>query len=37
MGAVIRRKQLIVVPNKYWESSIKNIEWIVKESDAEKH
>jgi|2_EtaG_2_1085320.scaffolds.fasta_scaffold04684_2 hypothetical protein len=36
MGQVIRRKQLIIVPDKYWTSSLPNVEWIIKESDAKK-
>ncbi len=36
MGQVIRRKQLIIVPDKYWISSFPDVEWIIKESDAKE-
>ena len=35
MGSVIRREQVILIPNKYWESSHNNIKWLYKESNAE--
>ena len=34
MGKATRRKYIIVVPDKYWTSSMPNVDWIIKESDA---
>ena len=34
MGQATRRKCVIVIPDDYWTSSLDNIEWICKESDA---
>ena len=35
MGEPIRRKCVIIIPDDYWTSSLNEIEWICKESDAE--
>ena len=34
MGEAIRRKCVIVIPDDYWTSSLNEIKWICKESDA---
>ena len=34
MGAIVRRKQVIIVPDNYWTSTLSNIKWITKESNA---
>ena len=34
MGTVTRWEYIIVVPDKYWTSSLSNFEWITKESNA---
>jgi hypothetical protein len=36
MGKATRREYIIVVPDKYWTSSLSNIKWITKESNAKK-
>jgi hypothetical protein len=36
MGKASRRKHLVIVPDKYWVSSIPNIKWVVRESSAKK-
>ena len=36
MGTTTRREYLIVVPDKYWVSSLSNIKWVTKESNAKK-
>ncbi len=37
MGKATRRKQIIViVPDNYWTSSMPNVKWIIKESDAKE-
>ena len=36
MGKVTRREYLITVPDKYWVSSLSNIKWVTKESNAKK-
>jgi len=33
MGRIIRRK-CVIVPENYWTSSLNNIEWTYKESNA---
>ena len=39
MGRATRRKCLgiMIVPDKYWISSFNDIEWITKESNAERN
>jgi len=36
MGEIARRKCLgiMIVPDKYWTSSLKEFQWIIKESNA---
>lgn len=36
MGKTTRREYIIVIPDKYWTSSLPNVKWIAKESDAKK-
>ena len=34
MGKTTGREYIIVIPDKYWTSSLDNIKWITKESNA---
>ena len=36
MGTTTRWKYIVIVPNKYWTSSLANIKWITKEDNAKK-
>ena len=36
MGAITRREQIIIVPDKYWVTSFDNVKWIYKESECQK-
>ena len=36
MGKIVRREYIITVPDKYWVSSLSNIEWVTKESNAKR-
>ena len=36
MGTTSGWEYLIVVPDKYWVSSLSNIKWVTKESNAKK-
>ncbi len=37
MGANARREQVITIPEDYWTSSLSNIIWVTKETNAKKH
>ena len=34
MGKTTRREYLITIPSNYWISSLSNINWVTKESNA---
>ena len=36
MGKPTRRKCVIIVPDDYWTSSLDNIDWVWKETDAKR-
>ena len=38
MGQVTRRKcvGIMIVPDKYWTTSLKDFEWVTKESNAKR-
>jgi hypothetical protein len=36
MGTTARWEQIIIVPDKYWETSFDNVKWIYKESECQK-